>query len=182
MTDTEANGGEARESGGADPVEELRRELEEAKRQAAENLDGWKRTQAELANYRKRVERDAAETRLLAVGRIASRWFPVLDDFDRALKDRPAIDAAATWIGGIELIYRKALAALDQEGIVPLRAERGEAFDPGRHEAVSMEPCADVGDGEVIETLRSGYSLGDRVLRPAQVRVACAVQPPPEAG
>ena len=154
-------------------------ELEKVRAQAEEYLDGWKRAQAEFSNYRKRIERDAAEARIQSVGRAASRWFPILDDFERALKEQAATENWEQWSKGVELIYRKGVAALEEEGITPFEAEAGSEFDPGLHEAVTMEPCADRKDGEILGTIRCGYRLGDRVLRPAQVRVACRAETDP---
>jgi molecular chaperone GrpE len=111
--------------------------------------------------------------RIQVVGRVAGGWFPLLDDLLRALKERPTAENFATWADGMDLIYRKGMGTLEMEGIAPIRPEPGEAFDPNRHEAVTMEPCAERKDGEIIETLRCGYVMGERVLRPAQVRVAC---------
>ncbi|MBN2084478.1 MAG: nucleotide exchange factor GrpE [Anaerolineales bacterium] len=156
----------------ADP-EALRAELEQARAQADEYLDGWKRTQAELVNYRKRVERDAAEARISAAGQASARWFAVLDDFERALKERSTAQNLAQWADGVELIYRKGVAAIEAEGITPIEPAPGTVFDPNVHEALSREMCADRGDGEILEVVHRGYRMGERVLRPAQVRVAC---------
>jgi molecular chaperone GrpE len=152
--------------------EATRAELERIRLQAAEYLDGWKRAQADFSNYRKRIERDAEEARIQAVGRAASRWFPILDDFERALKESSATDNWEQWAAGVELIYRKGVAVLEAEGINPFEAQAGSEFDPGLHEAVTMEISPDKKDGEILGTVRCGYRLGDRVLRPAQVRVA----------
>lgn len=157
-------------------IGELRAELERAKAQIDEYLDGWKRAQAELMNYRKRVERDAADARLLAAGQAAARFFPVLDDFERALKELPESQNLNQWAAGVELIYRKGIAALEAEGITPVDAAEGMAFDPNFHEAVTREPCPDRQDGEIIEVVHQGYKIGDRVLRPAKVRVACKTE------
>jgi molecular chaperone GrpE len=162
---------------GKDSVEEIRAELESAQALNAEYLDGWKRTQAEFSNYRKRIERDAADERLKAVGLAASRWFPILDDFERALAEGCHPDNVDRWVAGVELIYRKGMAALEADGIEPIFPEPGAAFDPTLHEAVTKETCPDKEDGEILGTVRRGYRLGDRVLRPAQVRVACKPEP-----
>lgn len=164
----------------AEALSALRAERERFRAQSEEYLDGWKRTQADLVNYRKRVERDAAETRLVAVGLAAARWFPVMDDFERALKERPEAQNLEQWAGGMELIYRKGLAALEAEGINPIEPAEGTEFDPNVHEAVTREVRPDRKDGEILEVLHRGYRIGDRVLRPAQVRVAC--KPEAEAG
>jgi molecular chaperone GrpE len=154
-------------------------DLEKVQAQAEEYLDGWKRTQADFSNYRKRIERDAAEARIQAVGRAASRWFPILDDFERAVKDKAAKQNLEQWAAGVELIYRKGVAALEAEGVTSFEAEPGAVFDPSLYEAVTMEPCPDKKDGEILGTIRCGYRLGDRVLRPAQVRVACPAESAP---
>jgi molecular chaperone GrpE len=154
-------------------LEELRAELEQVLVQADEYLDGWKRAQADLVNYRKRVERDAADVLRSAAGQAAARFFPMLDDFERALKERPAAQNLEQWSAGVELIYRKGIAALEAEGIKPIEVAEGAEFDPNFHEAVTREVCPDRQDGEVLEVIHTGYRMGDRVLRPAQVRVAC---------
>jgi len=155
------------------PPAALQAELEKSAAQAAEYLDGWQRAQAELVNYRKRVERDASDVYLQAAARAAARWFPILDDMERALRETPAAEGLDPWKTGLELIFRKALAALEAEGINVLEEEPGSHFDPNRHEAVTMEPCPDREDGEILAVVRRGYRQGERVLRPAQVRVAC---------
>jgi molecular chaperone GrpE len=164
-----------------DSIEAVRAELEAAKAQNAEYLDGWKRTQAEFSNYRKRVERDAADERVKAVGLAASRWLPILDDFERALAEGSHPDNYDRWAAGVELIYRKGMAALEADGIEPICPEPGTAFDPTIHEAVTKEMCPDKEDGEILGTVRRGYRLGDRILRPAQVRVACRPEPDSES-
>jgi molecular chaperone GrpE len=151
----------------------LRAELEQAQAQANEYLDGWKRTQADFMNYRKRMERDAADARLFGAGQAAARWFSVMDDFERALKERAGTQNLEQWVNGVELIYRKGIAALEAEGITPIEPAQGLEFDPTVHEAVGREICPDREDGEIIEVIHRGYRMGDRVLRPAQVRVAC---------
>jgi molecular chaperone GrpE len=148
-------------------------ELETLKAQAAEYLDGWRRAQAELQNYRKRIEREQAEALARTTGRVLARWFPVLDDFDRALREPRTPEAIQRWAAGVELIYQKCLALLREEGVEPIEA-RGQAFDPAQHEALSYEASRDHHEGEVIDVVRPGYRLGETMLRPALVRVARA--------
>lgn len=151
----------------------LQAELDQARAQAEEYLDGWKRAQADLVNFRKRVERDAAEALRSAAGQAAARFFPMLDDFERALRERSESQTLEQWVAGVELIYRKGIAALEAEGITPIEVAEGADFDPNNHEAVTREIYPDRRDGEVLEVVHTGYRMGDRVLRPAQVRVAC---------
>jgi molecular chaperone GrpE len=151
--------------------EELKKELEEARSKADEYLDGWQRSRAEFANYRKRIDREREQVHQEASGTVIRRFLDVLDDLDRALKNRPAEGEGAEWAAGIELIYRKLLNILEVEGVTPLEAE-GEDFDPNLHEAISQEVSAEHESGEIIEVVQNGYRIGDRVLRPARVRVA----------
>ena len=151
-------------------------ELEALKAQAAEYLDGWRRSQAELQNFRKRVEREQSEALARTTGRVLARWFPVLDDFERALREPRDPEAIEGWAAGVELIYQKCLALLREEGVELIEA-RGQAFDPAEHEALSHEISRDHPEDEVIDVVRPGYRLGETVLRPALVRVARAAPP-----
>lgn len=146
-------------------------ELERARRERQEFLDGWQRARAEFANYRKRVERDQEDARARIAGETLLPVLGVLDDLERALKDRPADGDAAAWADGIEMIYRKFQALLESAGVHPIRAE-GQSFDPSIHEALSHEESEGHSEGDVIEVVQRGYCVGDRVLRPALVRVA----------
>ena len=149
-------------------VAELMKKLEEAEAKVAEHRDGWQRAQAEFVNYKNRIQRDAASQRANMKGDILQKILPVLDDLELALQNRPADDA---WAGGVELIVRKFQSALETEGVKRIEAE-GKPFDPNFHEAISHEPNADVPSEHVIAVVRNGYMLGERVIRPALVRVA----------
>ncbi len=152
-------------------IQALQQDLEKARAQSAEYFEGWQRERADFANYRRRVERDQKQTYQSLQGSIIKKFLPVLDDLGRALKARPENGEAAAWASGIELIYRKLQSILESEGIQRMPAEN-ELFDPSRHEAISMEDNPDHQSGEIIEVIQDGYLLGDRVLRPALVRVA----------
>jgi molecular chaperone GrpE len=142
--------------------------LAEAESKSAENLDGWQRALADFQNYKKRVERDRQIDQAEMKGDFIRKVLPVLDDLERALQNRPPGDA---WSNGIELIRRKLLAILEAEGVRRIEAE-GEAFDPRFHEAIAKEPVDGAESGTVIAVAQQGYTLGERVIRPAQVRVA----------
>lgn len=154
-----------------DEVALLKQEIEQLRQKNDEYLDGWQRERAEFANYRKRIEREREQLKMNLAGDIVKRYLDVIDDLERALKNRPKDGEGATWAEGIELIYRKMLAILEAEGVQPMQAE-GEAFDPNRHEAISHEASPDHESGQIIEVVKNGYLLGERVLRPALVRVA----------
>ncbi len=152
-------------------LQALEAELEAARAQAEEYLDQWRRTAAEFANYRKRLEREQAEFIKQANAALIAKLLPVLDDFDLAFEHLPEEVAESAWVEGFALIRRKLHAILEQEGVTPIEAV-GQPFDPTLHEAVSHEESEEVESGHVIAEVRKGYRLGDRVLRPALVRVA----------
>jgi molecular chaperone GrpE len=155
----------------APQADEASIDLTRVQAQAAEYLDGWQRSRAEFANYKKRVDKEAEDARGRTTAEIITHFLPVFDDLERALKGRPLEGDGARWSEGIELIYRKLGALLDAEGIEPIPAQ-GERFDPTVHEALTLEDSAEHEEGVVIEVIQQGYRLGDRVLRPALVRVA----------
>jgi len=101
-------------------------------------------------------------------GDIVKRILPVLDDLERALQNRPADDP---WTSGIELVVRKFQNILESEGVKRIEAV-GTEFDPNLHEAISHEPADGVQSGHVIGVVQNGYRIGERVIRPALVRVA----------
>jgi molecular chaperone GrpE len=149
-------------------VDEQEARIKELEAKAAENLDGWQRAVAEFQNYKKRVDRDRESDKAVMKGDLIRRFLPVLDDLERAIKDRPK---DSPWAAGIELITRKFESILKAEGLTRIDAE-GQPFDPTYHEAISYEPADGVESGNVIGVVQNGYMLGDYVVRPAQVRVA----------
>lgn len=163
--------GRAPEKVALEEIVMLQKELAETQEKANQYLDGWQRSRAEFANYKKRVEREQADTYQRAAGSIIKRYLEVLDDLDLALRNAPAEGDGAQWASGVQLIYRKLLTILDSEGVTPMDAA-GAPFDPNFHEAIGMEPNEDVPSGHVCEVLKQGYLQGEKVLRPALVRVA----------
>jgi len=149
-------------------IESLRKQLEEVQAKAAENLEGWQRSQAEFINYKNRVQRDREMDYASMKGDIIKKVLPVLDDLERSLAHRPEGDS---WANGMELIARKFQNILEAEGVKRIEAA-GQPFDPNFHEAISSEPNETVESGHVIEVVQNGYMLGERVIRPAMVRVA----------
>jgi molecular chaperone GrpE len=152
----------------ASELESLRQKRAEAEAKSEENLDGWQRAVAEFQNYKKRMERDREADKAWMKGELIKKVLPVLDDLERALQNRPMEDA---WANGIELITRKLQSILEAEGIERIEAE-GKPFDPNYHEAISYESAEGVESGSVIAIIQNGYMLGERVVRPALVRVA----------
>ncbi|MBL8045856.1 MAG: nucleotide exchange factor GrpE [Anaerolineales bacterium] len=165
------NGATQAEAAELSALEALQGELEAAKAKAAENLEGWQRTQAEFQNYKRRVERDRIDFQNGVTGKIIARYVDVQDDFDRAMKHQPAEGELAQWAQGIGSIYRKFQNVLEAEGVTRIEAE-GQMFDPSVHEAVVHEASETHQSGQIIEVLRHGYKIGERVIRPALVKVA----------
>jgi molecular chaperone GrpE len=149
-------------------LEELQKQLAEAQSQAAEYKDGWQRAVADFQNYKRRVDAENKETYQNAVGNIIKRYLTILDDLERALAHRPTDQP---WADGIELIYRKLQTILENEGLKRIEAE-GKPFDPNFHEAIGQEPAEGIESGQVIGVVQQGFMLGERVIRPAMVRVA----------
>lgn len=149
-------------------IDGLKRQLEETEAKLSETVDGWQRSLADFQNYKRRVERDNEMVKTSMKGELIKKVLPVLDDLERALQNRPADDA---WANGIELVTRKFQNILDADGVKRIEA-KGAAFDPAFHEAISHEPSGEVESGHVIDVVQNGYMLGERVIRPALVRVA----------
>jgi molecular chaperone GrpE len=165
----EETAGEADESTTA--YNQLAQELQQAQDQAKTYFDGWQRERADFANYKRRVDRDQQMLSQNITAEVVKKYLTILDDLERALKTRPSEGLAAAWSNGIDLIFRKLQNILDAEGIKRIPAEK-EQFNPARHEAISYEESPDHESGQIIEVVQQGYTIGDRVLRPALVRVA----------
>jgi len=130
------------------------------------------RKTAEFDNFRKRVERDRREQSEWAAAELLNDVLSVLDDFDRALAVA-APPEAEPYRTGVELIHRQLSELIRKRGVTPIDA-LGADFDPHVHQAVAYEETPGARDGEVVAELRKGYKLGDRLLRPAFVKVAKA--------
>ena len=149
-------------------IDALKKQVEEADAKASEYKDSWQRSLADFQNYKRRIERDNEMMRFSMKGDIVKKVLPVLDDLELALQNCPDDDA---WANGIELIARKLQNILESEGVKRIEA-KGLAFDPNFHDAITHEPSEEVESGHVIDVVRNGYMLGERVVRPASVRVA----------
>jgi molecular chaperone GrpE len=128
------------------------------------------RTAAEFDNYRKRIDRERREQAESAAAGLLVEILPVVDNLERALQV-PASPESASYRAGVELIHRQLLDLLRKRGVTPIEV-LGADFDPRLHQAVSQETSDAHRDGEVMEELQRGYMLGDRLLRPAMVKVA----------
>ncbi|HEX7734456.1 MAG TPA: nucleotide exchange factor GrpE [Ktedonobacteraceae bacterium] len=156
--------------------DEIEQQLRAEQQKAEEYLDLLRRTQADFINYRRRMTQEQAETRTTAQISLLKQLLPILDDFERAVDVTPENLAQDPWVQGLLFIARRLTTLLDQLGVSQV-GEQGEQFDPRLHEAITMEVRPGVPEGTILQVVRSGYMLGDRVIRPAQVVVAGAPSP-----
>jgi molecular chaperone GrpE len=147
-------------------------QLADALRERDQYYDRWMRKAAEFDNYRRRIERERKEQSDQAVVDLLQDLLLIVDDFDRALTV-DAGESAEAYRRGIELIHTKLDDLLKKLNVRPIEA-LGADFDPKIHQAVIQESSPGHRDGEVIGELRKGYMRGDRLLRPAMVKVAKA--------
>ncbi len=152
---------------GSDALEDLRRALEEERVRAESHLANWQRTQADFANYRRRIEQERGDAARYSGAPVLASLLPVVDDLERALTSVPAQLLTFTWVDGVHLIYRRLLALLESHGVKAIDAQ-GLEFDPRYHQSVMRGPGP---EGQVIADFQVGYCLYDRVLRPTMVQV-----------
>jgi molecular chaperone GrpE len=153
-------------------IERLTGELEAARRQSDEYLALLQRERAEFSNYKRRTAEERERELGLAGEDLIRKVLTIADDFDRAIDARPAEFKGNAWAEGIAAIDRKLQGLLDSEGVKRIEASPGRRFDPREHDAIANVPAKDRRDGEIVEEVRRGYRLRDRVLRPALVAVA----------
>lgn len=145
-------------------------EAVESARRVVELEDSWRRTAAELDNFRKRCARDLIRVREQERASVASRWLPVLDNLERAL-DHAAADPDRI-VEGVRAVHEQALTVLADLGYPRRDDDTGKPFDPARHEAVSTVADASLVPGTVAHVIRPGYGPDGEILRPASVIVA----------
>jgi molecular chaperone GrpE len=149
-------------------------DLADVTRERDEYLDSLRRLKAEFENYRKRAARDQESLVARAHERLVKELLPVLDDLARALEAAERHEEAQLE-EGVRLVHRQLASTLVKEGLAEIATEG--AFDPNVHEALLSQP-SDEPEGSVIEVIQKGYTLGDRVLRPARVVVASPKEAP----
>jgi len=151
-----------------EPQVEVVDELTQTRNERDEYLDALQRLKAEFDNYRKRVARDQHELAARAHERLVRELVPVLDDLERALEAATEHEAAKLE-DGVRLVHRALAEALAKEGLAEIATDG--AFDPHTQEALLSQP-SEAAEGTVIQVLQKGYTLGDRVLRPARVVIS----------
>ena len=162
-------------------IETLRGELDEAKAQADDYLTALQRERAEFLNYKRRTAEERERDLGLAGEDLIRKVLALADDFDRAIDARPDSVANDPWFEGVAVIDRKLRQLLESEGVSPIDAAPGTHFDPRQHDAIATVPGSGRAEGEIVEQVRRGYRLRDRVLRPALVAVAGASEPAPSS-
>jgi molecular chaperone GrpE len=151
----------------AQSPESMREQLEAARAEAGENFARYQRALADFQNYKRRTEEERANAARLANLSFVLNILPIVDDLERALASLDVKLAGLQWVEGIRAIQRKFEGALGASGVTEIPAE-GQDFDPNVHEAIGE----DLGEeGKVVRVLQKGYTLGDRVIRPAMVMV-----------
>ena len=153
-------------------IETLKAELETARQGSDEYLASLQRERAEFQNFRRRTAEERLRDLGLAGEDLIRKVLAVADDFDRAIEARPPSIAHDPWFEGIAAIDRKLRLLLESEGVTAIDAAAGKPFDPREHEAIANVPDTGRAEGEIVEEVRRGYRLRDRVLRPALVAVA----------
>jgi molecular chaperone GrpE len=160
-------------------IEALRGDLATAMTQADEYLNALQRERAEFLNYKRRTAEERERELGLAGEDLIRKVLALADDFDRAIEARPEAIAAESWFEGVAAIDRKLRTLLESEGVSPIDAAPGTPFDPRQHDAIANVPGTGRPEGEIVEQVRRGYRLRDRVLRPALVAVAAAPEATP---
>jgi molecular chaperone GrpE len=164
--------------GGPDTAELIatRAELKRVEAENAELKNSLARRQADFENYRKRMDRERSETYNRVVADVAEKLLPVSDNLKRALEAESSVEAAESdefrhFLSGVDLISKQLSGVLDALGLKTISAV-GEQFNPHVHEAVVTEATDEYEPDTVIQEIRSGYKLGDKLIRPALVKVS----------
>lgn len=145
-------------------------ELENLKRELAEMKERWLRTAAEFENAKKRWLKEKESIIKYALVDLFGELLPLLDNMDKAIENLP--EEKGDFEKGVEIIFKQIYTILKSYGLVRIDDLAGKEFDPFEHEAISYEENAQIPEGKIIEILRPGYKLRDRLLRPALVKVS----------
>ena len=148
-------------------TEDLQKALADEKKKAEEYLSSWQRTQADFINYKRRIEQERQDFNSFANANLLSGILPVLDDLERAINAIPEDFSRHDWVEGVRLVERKFKTILEGQGVKPILT-LGMAFDPNLHEALRQDKGK---EGMVISEIQKGYTLHDKLLRPARVIV-----------
>lgn len=150
-------------------VSKEQQEIEKLRQEITDKSDQFLRLRAEYDNFRKRSQSEKNAVYGSAVSDTVNQILPVVDNIERALNQEKA--SAEDMIKGVEMIANQFHASFEQLGVKEI-GEKGEAFDPNRHNAVSHIDDDELGENVIAEVLQKGYIIGDRVVRHAVVQVA----------
>lgn len=169
--------GESESDAGAEPesshptiVDQLKKRADDAEKKLLEYISAFKAAQADQDRFRERLQADVDRKVEIRFGSLVTDILESLDDLELALAHVQGVQSAAPLAKGVALARERFLSALDRNGVERLDLE-GEEFDPNVAEAVGVEPAGPDLDRKVVRTVRPGYRMGDRVIRPARVIV-----------
>lgn len=151
-------------------VKELKKELEKAKKQAEEYLNGWKRAKADYINFKRETEKKQKELIEFATAGMLLELFPLVDQFKQAFKHLPKDQQKSDWVKGIKHIQDNLNKILNNLGIEEIAA-KGEKFNPELHDAIE-EIASDLEEGTILEEIKTGFKMNDKVIQPAKVKVS----------
>jgi len=151
-------------------IGDLEKDLASADKEAEEYLDYLKRLKAEFENYKKRISREGKKVAELAIEDLIKQLLPVMDDLERALNSARHSKDLSILTEGVEMVLNQLKSLLKKQGLEEIKAE-GEEFNPYLHEAVMQVSFSKYPDNLVVEEMRKGYKLNDKILRPAMVKV-----------
>ena len=154
-----------------DPLAELKAKLEAAEKDAKDNKDRWLRAAADLENTRKRTKREIDDAKIDAKFKVLKEMLPVVDNLERAIEHAGGPGEKNAIVEGVQLVLRQFTTAFERLEVTAIDA-MGQPFDPNLHEAVSQQETNDTPEDHVVQQLRKGYRLRERLLRPATVIVA----------
>ena len=160
---------EAQNPGGV--IKKLRERLHAAEKEKQEYLEGWQRSRADFSNLKREEETRRAHTGERLKASFAEESIPALDSFEMAFRSPSFQKADQEWQKGLRGLYQQFVGALRNFGVEQWAPAKGEQFDPKKHEILKETPTESENDHTIEEVLRSGYSVGEHIIRPAQVSV-----------
>ncbi|HEY5233652.1 MAG TPA: nucleotide exchange factor GrpE [Verrucomicrobiae bacterium] len=171
--ETQATETEVAPESAPEPAPEQMAELQARAAKADEHKDNWMRTAADLENFKKRAARERIEAAQFANAALLQKLLPILDNFEmaQAAAQNAEGEKLAALQAGVAMIQQQLKSVLLESGLEEIDAA-GKLFDPALHEAVSQQETADIPEGHVVQQIRKGYKLRERLLRPAAVIVA----------
>jgi molecular chaperone GrpE len=155
----------------ASKVEKLLHELEEEKKRSEQYLTQLKYMQADFENFRKRMDRQIEDIKRYSNERLILQILEVADELELAIKSGQSSNTHEALSQGVEMIYKKLMKILEQEGVTKIDCV-GKTFDPSKHNAIASIEKDEVEEGTILEEIRKGYILKEKVIRPSIVKVA----------